>query len=207
MQTLAKSYPADVGQTSLQVILDLLRDHGTAEEYQECLELLSLLIKNGNETVSKENANHLVSEASNVELLLDLLEHEDGLIGIMASEILRDAHSLAPAKLEQSIQDCPAGMNKLLHRVADRSREEVGNEALVLIQQLTVTNEEMKKTVAFNEVILLYIYRDEKNIILTFSFIFLCLVLIEINILCSKNRDLTFYSISSCKKAGMLTQE
>jgi hypothetical protein len=154
-QALAKSNPADVGETSLQVVLDLLRDHGTAEEYQECLELLSILIKNGNESISQENANYLVAESSNVELLLDLLEHEDGLIGIMASEILRDAHLLSPGRLEQSIQDCPAGMNKLLHRVADRSREEVGNEALVLIQQLTVTNEEMKKTVAFNEVLII----------------------------------------------------
>ena len=44
------------------------------------------------------------------------------------------------------------GMNKLLQRLPDRSREEVRNQALVLIQQLTSQNEEMKKTVVFNEV-------------------------------------------------------
>ena len=43
-------------------------------------------------------------------------------------------------------------MNKLLQRLPDRSREEVRNQALVLIQQLTSQNEEMKKTVVFNEV-------------------------------------------------------
>ena len=44
------------------------------------------------------------------------------------------------------------GMNKLLQRLPDSSREEVRNQAIVLIQQLTSTNEEMKKTVVFNEV-------------------------------------------------------
>lgn len=44
------------------------------------------------------------------------------------------------------------GMNKLLQRLPDNSREEVRNQAIVLIQQLTSRNEEMKKTVVFNEV-------------------------------------------------------
>lgn len=44
------------------------------------------------------------------------------------------------------------GMNKLLQRLPDSSREEVRNQAIVLIQQLTSLNEEMKKTVVFNEV-------------------------------------------------------
>lgn len=123
------------------------------EEYQECLELMSRLLKHGADGAAAiANANRVVAEKGNVEIFLDLLEHEDGLIGIMASDLLRDIHSLVPMLLETAIHECPAGMNKLLHRVADRSREEVGNQALVLIHQLTLTNEEMKKTVAFNEV-------------------------------------------------------
>ena len=43
-------------------------------------------------------------------------------------------------------------MNKLLGRLPDRSREEVSNQAIAFIQQLTARNEEMKKTVVFNEV-------------------------------------------------------
>jgi hypothetical protein len=87
-----------------------------------------------------------------VELLLDLLEHDEVLIGVMASEILMKMHSVASDVLERRIQDCPAGLTKLLNRMPDRSREEVSNQAIILIQQLTATNEEMKKTVAFNEV-------------------------------------------------------
>lgn len=48
-------------------------------------------------------------------------------------------------------------MNKLLQRLPDSSREEVRNQAIVLIQQLTSTNEEMKKTVVFNEVSIMLI--------------------------------------------------
>lgn len=44
------------------------------------------------------------------------------------------------------------GLNKLLQRLPDLSREEVRNQSIILIQQLTVDNEEMKKTVAFNDV-------------------------------------------------------
>jgi hypothetical protein len=43
-------------------------------------------------------------------------------------------------------------MIKLLQRLPDSTREEVRNQAIVLIQELTSKNEEMKKTVAFNEV-------------------------------------------------------
>ena len=42
-------------------------------------------------------------------------------------------------------------MNKLLQRLPDSSREEVRNQAIVLVQHLTMHNEEMKKTVVFNE--------------------------------------------------------
>ena len=42
-------------------------------------------------------------------------------------------------------------MNKLLQRLPDSSREEVRNQAIVLVQQLTMHNEEMKKTVVFND--------------------------------------------------------
>lgn len=43
-------------------------------------------------------------------------------------------------------------MIKLLQRLPDGSREEVRDQAIVLVQQLTAQNEEMKKTVVFNEV-------------------------------------------------------
>ena len=44
-----------------------------------------------------------------MELLLDLLEHEDAVVGVMTSEILTVIHGISGSALEQAIQDCPAG--------------------------------------------------------------------------------------------------
>ena len=69
----------------------------------------------------------------------------------MSSQILTEIHANNGATLEKQIHDCPNGMNKLLLRLPDLSREEVRNQSLVLVQQLTLKNEEMKKTVVFND--------------------------------------------------------
>jgi hypothetical protein len=45
-----------------------------------------------------------------------------------------------------------SGLSKLLQRLPDSSKEEVRNQAIIFVQQLTKSNEEMKKTVVFNEV-------------------------------------------------------
>lgn len=73
-------------------------------------------------------------------------------VGITTSQILTEIHSRCGSLLEKAIQDCHTGMNKLLQRLPDSSKEEIRNQAIVLVQQLTANNEEMKKTVAFNEV-------------------------------------------------------
>jgi hypothetical protein len=83
----------------------------------------------------------VLNEMKHVEMLLDLLEHEDLTIGVMTSQIMNALHAQNGPLLEDQIQKCPDGMNKLLQRLPDSSREEVRNEAIVLIQQLTSTNE------------------------------------------------------------------
>lgn len=85
------------------------------------------------------------------DLLLELLGHEDMTVGVMASQILMELHTRAGTALENAIQQCPEGMTKLLQLLPDSSREEVRNQAIVLLMQLTAKNEEMKKTLAFNE--------------------------------------------------------
>jgi hypothetical protein len=39
----------------------------------------------------------------------DLLEHEDLTVGVMASQILTEIHAIDALKLENCIQNCPAG--------------------------------------------------------------------------------------------------
>ncbi len=154
-------------------MLDFLKEQGSSEEYQEALDLIFRLVKSKDKVAAKKNADIILEETGNVELLLDLLEHEDPIIGVTTSQILTEIHAVDGASLEAQIQMCPdgndaffisheihgqlinlfsLGMNKLLQRLPDSSREEVRDQAIVLIQQLTSSNEEMKKTVVFNEV-------------------------------------------------------
>jgi hypothetical protein len=148
----AKKNCAEVGQHTLQLVVEMLKENCEPDEYMEALDLITRLVNPKYGKAASDNAAILLGDVMTVELLLDLLEHEDGLVAVMASEILTSIHSLEAHRLETMIQTCPAGMTKLLNRVPDRSREEVSNQAIILIQQLTVSNEEMKKAVAFNEV-------------------------------------------------------
>lgn len=170
LQTFAKTEPSIVGKHCLQKVFEHLRERGSPEEYEESLDLIYRLVKCKNREVATQNSTIIVADKKNVELLLDLLEHETMTVGVTASQILTEIHSSTPAQLESQIQDCPAGknivlladsvvmvfcvtgLNKLLARLPDKSREEVRNQAIVFIQQLTANNEEMKKTVIFNEV-------------------------------------------------------
>ena len=142
---------AEQGIQFLSRLVELLHDEGSAEETQECLDIIFKLMK-FDPSKDHHNINVLLQESSNVELLLDMLEHQDITVAVMTSQILSQIHTQNPHVLENAIQSCPNGMNKLLQRLPDRSKEEISNQAIILVQQLTANNEEMKKTVAFNEV-------------------------------------------------------
>jgi hypothetical protein len=152
IQSHAKTQSEEVGKHSIQLVINLLKENGEPDEYLEALELIARLVKPKGGVAGSSNSALILRDVSNVELLLDLLEHEETLVGVMASEILTSMHSINSEGLEKTIQECPAGMTKLLHCMPERSREEVSNEAIMLVRQLTSTNEEIKKTVAFNEV-------------------------------------------------------
>ena len=108
--SLAKSDPKVVGVLCLQRVLDLLREQGSPEEYEESLDLIYRLVKCRDKTISNSNTKLILVDQKNVELLLDLLEHESMTVGVMASQILTEIHCNDGSLLEKQIQDCPAGM-------------------------------------------------------------------------------------------------
>jgi hypothetical protein len=152
LQTLSKQHPSQVCEIALRSLLDVLQERGSAEEYLETLNVLDILIKTSDSAISLKNVNSILSEGGSVEMLLDLLDHSDSTVGVMASQILSQLQSINGGKVESMIQNIPDGMNKLLQRLPDSSREAVRDQALVLVQKLTANSEEMKKTLVFNEV-------------------------------------------------------
>lgn len=152
LMQLSRTDAGAVGTHALQRVLDLLREQGTTEEHQEALDLIHRLVSTRDAEAASNNTSIILSHTGNVDLLLDLLEHEDKVVCVITSQILTEIHTRNGPSLEKQIHDCPNGMNKLLQRLPDSAREEVRNQAIVLVQQLTAFNEEMKKTVVFNEV-------------------------------------------------------
>ena len=120
-----------IGQNALKSILQFLsQQQVSVEEYQEDLDLIDRffsiknasshwpliltflrLIKTREIDAAHGNATIILSEASYVELLLDLLDHEDLTVGVMASQIMTELHSHGGEKLELQIQKCPDGQN------------------------------------------------------------------------------------------------
>ena len=139
-------------------MLNLLHDNNEPDEYSEGLDLIFKLIQIKIENIAKLNSLLILNERSNIELLLDLLDSKETLIGIMSSEILTRLHSILSKELEEGIQNCPTGLTKLLNCMPNRSNEEISNQVIILIRELTATNEEMKKTVVFNEVSDLFLF-------------------------------------------------
>lgn len=109
-QTLSRTEAMLIGEFALQRVLDFLKEQGSAEEYQESLDLIDRLVKTKDQIASTSNTEIVLSSNSNVELLLDLLEHEDLTVGVMASQLLTRVHANAPLRLESCIQACPAGL-------------------------------------------------------------------------------------------------
>ena len=115
LQVLARSAPGIVGSLSLKKVLEFLLEQGSAEEYQEALDLIYRLVKCKDQQAAKANADILLSHMSTVELLLDLLNHEDLTVGVMTSQILTELHACNGALLEEQIQQCPDGNPHICH--------------------------------------------------------------------------------------------
>jgi hypothetical protein len=67
------------------------------------------LVKNRDLLASQMNTTIILSDLKSIELLLDLLEHDDLTVGVMSSQILSEIHVHNEEILEKKIQESPAG--------------------------------------------------------------------------------------------------
>ena len=58
---------------------------------------------------AKANTDIILDDGNAIELLLDLLNHEDLTVGVMTSQILTEIHACNGSSLEMQIQQCPDG--------------------------------------------------------------------------------------------------
>lgn len=109
LQSHARTAPEIVGSLSLKKVLDFLQEQGSAEEYQEALDLIYRLVKCKDQRAAKANTDIILDDGNAIELLLDLLNHEDLTVGVMTSQILTEIHACNGSSLEMQIQQCPDG--------------------------------------------------------------------------------------------------
>jgi hypothetical protein len=70
LQILTRSDAKSVGEYALQSVLDVLKEQGSSEEYQESLDLIDRLIKTRDKSAAIANSRIILSVVGNVELLL-----------------------------------------------------------------------------------------------------------------------------------------
>ena len=69
-QTLARTEAKLIGEYALQRVLDFLKEQGSAEEYQESLDLIDRLIKTRDRQAAIANTGIILSSIENIALLL-----------------------------------------------------------------------------------------------------------------------------------------
>jgi hypothetical protein len=112
LQNFTRTSPILVGELSIQRVFEFLYDRGSSEEYLESLDLLHRLISSRDTAAAIYNVDLILSNKTNVELLLDLLEHHDITVAVMVSQVLTQLHHHRSIRLESLIQDYPDGWLK-----------------------------------------------------------------------------------------------
>ncbi|CAM9720805.1 unnamed protein product, partial [Ectocarpus sp. 13 AM-2016] len=143
---LSQDHPTDVGHAGMPIFTDILQA-GIADRSmtQTIMGIMLNLVKEQGANVSS-----FLKDVQNVQNLLDLLESTDALTALSAVQVLQALQKSSPESLEGCILECPAGLQALVEVLRD-PREEVRNEVILLLGQLTTSNLEVKKFVAFQE--------------------------------------------------------
>jgi hypothetical protein len=114
LSSLVRNNASIIGKHAIPLLYDILRDSSNSLELQDALDLLEKLITIKpsilTSSIATDNVELMLSNANNVNLLLDLLEHTDLTVGVMTSQLLTAIHKINGSKLEQQIQVCPDGM-------------------------------------------------------------------------------------------------
>ncbi|CAM9566588.1 unnamed protein product, partial [Ectocarpus fasciculatus] len=143
---LSKDHPTDVGHAGMPIFTDILQAGIADRSMTQTIMgiMLNLVTEQG------ANVSSFLKDVQNVQNLLDLLESTDALTALSAVQVLQALQKSSPDSLEACILECPAGLQALVEVLRD-PREEVRNEVILLLGQLTTRNLEVKKFVAFQE--------------------------------------------------------
>lgn len=156
LKGMSREYRKEVGELCLEILLEVIKNNKSdAESVAYAAEALLNVIGNerGEErtdqlSLGKEFAGILVRNPENISLLLDLMEEFDFQVRRITTRLLTALLINKLAETQEYILKSPMGVSKTMDLLSD-SREVIRNDALLLIYQLTRSNSQIQKIVAF----------------------------------------------------------
>ncbi|KJE89305.1 vesicle docking protein [Capsaspora owczarzaki ATCC 30864] len=163
LKSLAKEYQADVGRLGLHLLLHVLENDSTdADITRFALETLIALCTSkpsqaANTTAAGAPADDdlglrfteaFIQMNDTVSLLLSLLAENDFYVRYTTVQLLTLLLTNRSDQLQNCILAAPMGISRLMDLLKD-SRESIRNEALLLLVQLTRSNQAIQKIVTF----------------------------------------------------------
>lgn len=170
IKALAKKYKAEVGSQCLTTLVDVIRnDKMDAEIVGYALETLWNVLEMDRANVREDEtsmeahfADEFLENSENISLLLELLERFDFSIRRHTTCLLNCLLFHRRPEVQEKILVQPMGISKMMDLLSDNS-EVIRNDALLLLIELTKSNKQIQKIVAFENAFdrLFAIIRDE----------------------------------------------
>ena len=156
LKGMSREYRKEVGELCLDILLEVIKSYKSdAESVAYAAEALLNVIscEQGEErtdqlNLGKDFAGILVQNPDNVSLLLDLMEEFDFQVRRITTRLLTALLMYKLAETQEYILKSPMGVSKTMDLLSD-SREVIRNDALLLVYQLTRSNSQIQKIVAF----------------------------------------------------------
>ena len=169
IKALAKKFRTEVGTQCMSVLIDVIRnDRMDAEIVGYAVEALWSVMENPpprndpSSNIGIQFTEAFMQNSENVTLLLNLLEDFDFQVRRPTTCLITTLLSNKLSDVQEAILVSPMGISRMMDLLVD-SREVIRNDALLLLLQLTRSNGQIQKIVAFENAFdrLLAIMREE----------------------------------------------
>lgn len=156
IKAMSRKYRKEVGETCIQVLFDTIRENRSDSEsvgyaIESILNVVAL--EEGEESTDElmlgaNYAGVITNNSDNVTLLLSLIEEFEFQIRRPTVRLLTALLSHKLSGVQECILKLPLGTSRIMDLLSD-NREVVRNDALLLILQLTRSNSQIQKIIAF----------------------------------------------------------
>ena len=167
---MSREYRKEVAEHCLGILMQAIeKDRSDSESVGYAVEaILNVLsVDEGDERTDElmlgaDFASKIVTKADNISLFLGLIEEFDFQIRRPTTRLLTALLHHCLPEMQEAILTSPMGISKVMDLLAD-SREVIRNDALLLIMELTRSNSQIQKIVAFENAFerLMAIVNDE----------------------------------------------